>query len=84
MASTLNQDIGAFLDETVSTLTDLHVKAAQYAGQPDVQAAFGDLAQVPGALIERAQQLRARLDDEAGESEAEKPKAKAKPSTSKH
>ena len=62
--ATLHDDIAAFLDDAVTTFTNLHVRAAQYAGQPDVQAAFGDLASVPGALIEQAQQLRARLEEE--------------------
>lgn len=95
MASTLHEDIGAFLDDAVTTLTNLHVKAAQYAGEPAVQAAFDDLASVPGALIEQAQQLRARLDDESYaaehqrlrremDSEVKAAKPKAKPAAVKH
>lgn len=89
MASTFNRDILAFLDDVLSTMTNLHVVAARYAGEPEVQAAFDDLASVPGALIEQAQQLRAQLlpaavlDRGYDGGADEKPKAKAKAAAKK-
>jgi hypothetical protein len=77
----LTEDIASFLDDLAGDLTRLHVTAAQYQNAPTDPDAVEALAKLPAGLLDRAQALRARLDDEGDEPEREpkaaKPKAKA-------
>jgi hypothetical protein len=86
MASDTLQDVSDFLDDLVNDLTGLHVKTAAVTNAPDDQDARDALAALPGVLIERAQGLRARLDqrqhpdaDADGTRPAAKAAAKTKP-----
>jgi hypothetical protein len=64
MASDILQDVKSFLDDLAHELTGLNVKAAAVTNAPDDQDARDALAAVPGVLIERAQGLRSRLDQQ--------------------
>lgn len=82
--ATLHADLAEFFDELATDLTNLHVKAAAYQNAPTDQKAVDDLAALPAGLIDRAQALKARLDESDDDAKNEpKPKAKAKPSSSK-
>jgi len=85
MADTIHDEMASFLDDLATDLTNLHVKAAAYQNAPVDQDAVDDLAAIPGALIERAQYLKTRLDADAEvDSDPDaKPKAKAKSAASK-
>lgn len=70
--------VRGFLDDVVTDLTGLHVKAMQYQNQPHDQAAVDALAQLPAGLIDRAQSLAAQLDKQAEADEKAKAKSAAK------
>jgi hypothetical protein len=76
MAS-LNQDLASFLDDLAGDLTRLHVTAAQYQNAPTDPDAVEALAKLPAGLLDRAQALRARLDE--GDEPEREPKTAAKP-----
>lgn len=75
----LLDDVREFLDDLVSDLTDMHVKAAQYSLEPHDPARVEALAKLPAGLIDRAQALSAQLAQQAEPGDA--PKAKAKPAS---
>lgn len=64
MASTILQDVKSFLDDLTHELTGLNVKAAAVTNAPNDQDARDALAAVPGVLIERAQGLSARIEQQ--------------------
>lgn len=86
MADSLREELDSFLDDCVTGLTNLHVLAAQYQNAPHDQDAVDALAGTPSALIERAQNLKARLDADTDDDDGDgdEPKAKAaKPKAAK-
>jgi hypothetical protein len=76
MADKLLDDVGAFLDDIVNDLTNLHVDMAQWRNAPYDDETLNKLANLPAGLIDRAQALKADVE-KAGE--GEKPKAPSKP-----
>jgi hypothetical protein len=90
VASDILQDVKSFLDDLTHELTGLNVKAAAVTNAPDDQGARDALAAVPGALIERAQGIRSRIEqqenpdeDADGTRPVAKSAAKAKASAGK-
>jgi hypothetical protein len=91
VASDILQDVKSFLDDLTHELTGLNVKTAAVTNAPDDQGARDALAAVPGALIERAQGLSSRIEqqenpdeDADGTRPVAKSAAKAKASAAKH
>jgi hypothetical protein len=64
VASDILQDVKSFLDDLTHELTGLNVKTAAVTNAPDDQGARDALAAVPGALIERAQGLSSRIEQQ--------------------
>lgn len=79
--ATLHSDLSEFFDDLATDLTNLHVTAAAYQMAPTDQKAVDALAKIPAGLIDRAQALKARLDESDDDAKNE-PKPKAKPSSS--
>lgn len=80
MADTLMSDAQSFLEDVVHDLTNLHVNVAQALNAPYDQKAVEALGNLPAGLIDRAQDLSARLekanDDEPKAAAKSKPAAK--------
>lgn len=82
MPDQLIDEIRAFLADLGVDLTNLHVKAMQYMNAPTDQATVEALSKLPAGLLDRAQDLAARIDEHRGDAEPEAapaPAPKAKP-----